>query len=68
MELLGYTIILMRSAHNECFSFLINSSLTKVRTYVNEEDGKIHFVDSTGADSVLPFSGKAYPYGSVGGR
>lgn len=44
----------------------LNSSLTKVRTYVNEEDGKIHFVDSTGADSVLPFSGKAYPYGSVG--
>lgn len=34
----------------------INSSLTKVRTYLNEEDGKLHFVDAMGADSVLPFS------------
>ena len=38
-----------------------------INVYVNQEDGKIHFVDSTGADSVLPFSGKAYPYGSIGG-
>ena len=34
----------------------LNSSLTKVRTYVNEEDGKLHFVDAKGADSVIPFS------------
>ena len=36
--------------------YVINSSLTKVKTYVDEE-GKLHFVDSEGADSVLPFSG-----------
>lgn len=30
-------------------------SLTNVRTYVGE-DGKLHFVDSTGADTVIPFS------------
>lgn len=35
----------------------LNSSLTNVNVYVNEEDGKLHFVDATGADSVLPFSG-----------
>lgn len=34
----------------------VNSSLTNVNVYVNEEDGKLHFVDATGADSVLPFS------------
>ena len=32
-----------------------NQSLTNVRTYVGE-DGKLHFVDSSGADTVLPFS------------
>lgn len=34
----------------------LNSSLTKVKTYVGS-DGKLHFVDAKGADSVLPFSG-----------
>ena len=29
-------------------------------------DGKLHKVQG-GADSVLPFSGKSYPYGSIGG-
>lgn len=33
----------------------VNSSLTKVKTYVGD-DGKLHFIDSAGADSVLPFS------------
>ena len=33
----------------------INNSLKTVKTYVGE-DGKLHFVDSEGADSVLPFS------------
>ncbi len=33
----------------------LNESLDKVRTYVGE-DGKLHFVDASGADSVLPFS------------
>lgn len=36
----------------------INQSLTNVRTYVGEDE-KLHFVDSTGADTVIPFnSGK----------
>lgn len=34
----------------------LNSNLSKVKTYVGE-DGKLHFIDSAGADSVLPFSG-----------
>lgn len=34
----------------------INNSLSQVKTYVGE-DGKLHFVDSAGADTVLPFSG-----------
>lgn len=33
----------------------VNNSLKTVKTYVGE-DGKLHFVDSEGADSVLPFS------------
>lgn len=33
----------------------LNNSLTKVKTYVGD-DGKLHFIDSAGADSVLPFS------------
>lgn len=33
----------------------INNNLTNINTYVGE-DGKLHFVDATGADSVLPFS------------
>lgn len=33
---------------------LLNSSLDKINTYVDDE-GKLHFVDATGADSVLPF-------------
>ncbi len=40
----------------------LNNSLAKVKTYVGE-DGKLHFVDSEGADSVLPFSSKpTYAY------
>lgn len=35
----------------------LSSSLTNVNVYVGEDDGKLHFVDSAGADSVLPFSG-----------
>ena len=34
----------------------VNSSLDKINTYVDDE-GKLHFVDATGADTVLPFSG-----------
>lgn len=33
----------------------LNSNLGNIRTYVGE-DGKLHFTDSTGADSVLPFN------------
>ena len=33
----------------------LNSSLTNVNVYVGEDE-KLHFVDSTGADSVIPFS------------
>lgn len=33
----------------------LNESLGNVRTYVGS-DGKLHFVDASGADSVLPFS------------
>lgn len=33
----------------------VKQSLTNINTYVGE-DGKLHFVDSTGADSVLPFN------------
>lgn len=32
-----------------------NKNLAKIKTYVGS-DGKLHFVDSEGADSVLPFS------------
>ena len=34
---------------------MINSNVTKIKTYVGT-DGKLHFVDSVGADTVLPFS------------
>lgn len=34
---------------------VLNNSLTKVKTYVGS-DGKLHFTDASGADSVLPFS------------
>lgn len=33
----------------------VNSSLKQVKIYVGEDD-KLHFIDSEGADSVLPFS------------
>ena len=33
----------------------LNSNLGKVSVYVGD-DGKLHFVDATGADSVIPFS------------
>lgn len=36
----------------------LNSNLTNVNIYVGD-DGKLHFVDSEGADSVLPFSNKS---------
>lgn len=53
----------------------LNNNLSKVRIYVGS-DGKLHFVNSAGADTVLPFSsgemihipyqahpaGKAYSY------
>lgn len=41
----------------------LNDSLKTVKTYVGE-DGKLHFVDSEGADSVLPFSGFKRHYSS----
>lgn len=34
---------------------VLNDKINKVNVYVGE-DGKLHFVDSAGADSVLPFS------------
>lgn len=34
----------------------LSNSLTKVNVYVGDDD-KLHFVDSAGADTVLPFSG-----------
>lgn len=40
----------------------LNSSLDKINTYVDDE-GKLHFVDATGADTVLPFSNNG-TYGS----
>lgn len=43
----------------------VSQSLTNVRTYVGE-DGKLHFVDSAGADSVLPF--KKYEDGYNAGQ
>lgn len=43
----------------------LSESLDKVRTYVGE-DGKLHFVDASGADSVLPFS-SGTPYIDVRG-
>lgn len=39
----------------------INQSLTKINTYVGE-DKKLHFVDSSGADTVLPFKSYNYDY------
>lgn len=33
----------------------VNNSLNKVKTYVGS-DGKLHFTDASGADSVLPFT------------
>lgn len=33
----------------------VNQSLTNINTYVGK-DGKLHFVDSTGADTVIPFN------------
>lgn len=33
----------------------VTQSLTQIKTYVGK-DGNLHFVDSTGADSVIPFS------------
>lgn len=32
-----------------------NTNISKIKTYVGS-DGKLHFVDSAGADSVLPFN------------
>ena len=37
---------------------MINSNASKIKTYVGS-DGKIHFVDSVGADTALNFSSKA---------
>lgn len=33
----------------------VSQSLTQIKTYVGK-DGKLHFVDSTGADTVIPFN------------
>ena len=37
------------------YSNIFTDDCTKIKTYVGD-DGKLHFVDRTGADSVLPFS------------
>ena len=37
---------------------MINSNASKIKTYVGD-DGKLHFVNSAGADTVLPFSSVA---------
>ena len=34
----------------------LNNSLANVNVYVGNDDGKLHFVDSAGADAVIPFS------------
>ena len=39
----------------------VNQSLTNINVNVGE-DGKLHFVDSTGADTVLPFKSYNYDY------
>ena len=39
----------------EIFINIIPDETSKIKTYVGS-DGKLHFVDRTGADSVLPFS------------
>ena len=47
---------------------MINSNASKIKTYVGS-DGKLHFVDSAGADSVLNFSasgGTCYLLGTFG--
>lgn len=43
----------------------LNQSLTNINTYVGK-DKKLHFVDSSGADTVLPF--KSYDDGRIQGR
>lgn len=43
----------------------VNQSLTNINTYVGK-DKKLHFVDSSGADTVLPF--KSYDDGRIQGR
>ncbi len=43
----------------------INQSLTNINTYVGK-DKKLHFVDSSGADTVLPFN--SYDDGRIQGR
>lgn len=43
----------------------VNRSLTNINTYVGK-DKKLHFVDSSGADTVLPFN--SYDDGRIQGR
>ena len=43
--------------------FVKYNSLEQVKTYVGS-DGKLHFVDASGADSVLPFSSKPIDLGT----
>ena len=43
----------------------VNQSLTNINTYVGK-DKKLHFVDSSGADTVLPFN--SYDDGRIQGR
>ena len=40
---------------HQIFITILNDSLGQVKTYVGS-DGKLHFVDASGADTVLPFS------------
>lgn len=45
----------------------INGDLSKVKVYVGS-DGKLHFTDRTGADTVLPFSRSLISVGGYSGR
>lgn len=44
----------------------VNDGLNNINVYVNEEDGKLHFVDKDGADTELPFKSKFEPLYNIG--
>lgn len=57
--------LLLLSDKQTRISFFLSQSLTNINTYVGK-DKKLHFVDSSGADTVLPF--KSYDDGRIQGR